>query len=84
MNKIRWRILGAICLLLSLIPIATARQVWAISSQQPTGAVNLLLQADEEPQAIQSIQIQSIIELVLQDDEEGEKGYQVFLPLVRR
>jgi len=83
MNKIRWRILWAICLLLSAIPISTTGQVWASVSQQPTSAVNLLLQDQEEPQAPRSVEVQSIINLLLQDDEEEQKGYQVFLPIVR-
>lgn len=57
MNKIRWRILWAICLLLSAIPIATTGQVWASVSRQPQStatqiqtvqaAVNLLLDDNE-------------------------------------
>jgi len=82
MNKIRWRILWAICLLLSAIPISTTGQVWASVSQQPTSAVNLLLQDQEESQALPSAQIQSIVTLLLQDDDEAR--YQIFLPLVRR
>lgn len=42
MNKIRWRILWALCLLLSAIPIATTGQVWASAPQQ---AVNASVQA---------------------------------------
>lgn len=84
MNKIRWRMLVAIGLLLSLIPLTTTGPVWASAPQEPTSAVNLLLQDQEAPQVIQSAPIQSIVNLLLQDDDEAEKGTQVFLPLVLR
>jgi hypothetical protein len=89
MNKIRWRILGAICLLLSVMPMPAIKEAWASALQQlaPLSAqmqavqptVSLLMD-DEEQTAFVPSNMQTIIQLLLQDDEQQL----IFLPMVHR
>ncbi|MFN8492235.1 MAG: hypothetical protein U0350_31840 [Caldilineaceae bacterium] len=62
MNKIRWRILGAICLLLSLIPLIIAGTVW-VSASQPATSAAVPMQA-----------IQAAVGLLL-DDVQTDNGF---------
>lgn len=81
MDTFRLRIMMASCLLLGLISLNTVGQVWASVRQQPTSAINLLLEELEEPQTVRSAPLQDIMNLLWQDDEEAQ-SVQLFLPLV--
>jgi hypothetical protein len=94
MNRIRWWIMGAICLLLSLVPMATAGQVWASVSPQSNAvsahmqggqaAVRLLLDDDMAPPSAQLQVVQVAISLLLTDDELQTEIDKAYLPLISR
>lgn len=96
MSKIYWLSWSLLCLLVSTsgIRMYTVTQAKALQSfsiepvqvgvqeQNEPSIVNLLLQEDEEQQALLQQNVQIILDLLL--EEEAEAQNRVFLPLVTR